>query len=168
LNSTNTNLYLVILYILTSVQILVFIIFLFCTYLMVRYKKKMDGTIQYILKLLSFYTLLMTNVLPLPFFNVFIFAFKCDQNIIAFQGMTCFSGLHILHMVFSAVDLMIWLFFTLLFIMFFSEYNPISDIPFAGPLSKIALYRFMVKVILIFYFYLDAEVKKKNYNGKDK
>lgn len=119
----------------------------------------MDGTIQYLLKILSFYTLLMTNVLSLPFFNVFIFGFNCKANISAFANLECYSGLHILHMVFSGINLMIWLFFTVLFILFFSEYNPISNIPFAGPLSKINLYKFSLKMFLVFFFFIDTEVQ---------
>ena len=119
----------------------------------------MYGTIQYILKLLSFYTLLMINVLALPFFNVFMFTFICKSTIPAFYDLTCYSGLHMLHMVFSGINIVIWLFFTILFIMFFAEYNPLSDIPFAGPFSKIGLYKLLVKMLLVIYFILDTEVK---------
>jgi len=140
------------------VQFTVLLLFLLCIYLLIKYKKKMDGTIQYILKILSFYTLLMINVISLPFFNVFIFAFNCKSSLSAFQDLTCYSGLHILHMVFSALNLLIWVFFTTMFTTFFCEYNPISDLPFAGPLSKIPLYKYLLKMILVFYFFLDINV----------
>lgn len=118
----------------------------------------MEGTIQYLLKILSFYTLVMTNILSLPFFNVFIFAFNCKQSIPAFSNIECYAGSHIFHMVFSALDLLIWTFFTLLFIFFFNECNPLSDNPFAGPISKLAFYKFLIKVLIVFYFFIDVEV----------
>lgn len=125
---------------------------------MSKFKKKMEGTIQYLLKILSFYTLVMTNVLSLPFFNVFIFAFNCKESIPAFSAIECYAGSHIFHMVFSAIDLIIWAFFTLLFIFFFNECNPLSDNPFAGPISKLAFYKFLIKVLIVFYFFIDLEV----------
>ena len=139
-------------------QLLVLLVFVLCIYLIAKFKRKMDTTIQYILKLLSFYTLLTINVLSLPFFNVFLFAFNCNTSIPAFKDLTCYSGVHILHLVFSGMDLLIWFFFTAMFMTFFCEYNPISNLPFAGPLSKIPLYKFMIKMILVFYFFLDLEV----------
>lgn len=140
----------------TSIQVTIFLVFLFSLYLMS--KKKMDSTIQYLLKLLSFYTLIMTNVLSLPFFDVFILNFNCQKGIPAFDDLDCYTGIHILHIIFSILNLLIWFFFTFLFVMFFNESNPLSNIPFAGPISKITLYKFVMKMLLVFYFFIDTEV----------
>lgn len=158
LSSASSNIYLILLYLAISIETLIIVFAVIILFLIVKYKKKTVGIVNFLFKIMSFYAILITTILNLPFFNIFIMAFKCDNELSIYEEITCFQGAHFIHIIFSVYGLILWIFFSLLLLFFFHDINPISKIPFASPISQIFFLKLVIKMLLPLYFFIDLKV----------
>ncbi|KAM3130308.1 hypothetical protein pb186bvf_017604 [Paramecium bursaria] len=148
---------LIVAYIAFSVQILMLLLLIIITFKLST-KKKSSTFLTYILKIYSLYGLLINTIFAVPFFNAFIVVIYCNQNASFSSGLSCYQGLHFLHLSLAIVGLILFMINLVLFGLLYCELNPSSQIPFASPQSKTPLFKQLLKLILPLYVTLD-------YNG---
>ena len=159
LSNSSSSLYLILLYLSMSIQILILIMVGIILFLFILHKKKSAGIVLILFKIIGLYCLLMTTVLNLPFFNIFIVAFKCDQKLSIFEDISCYQGFHYLHLVVSGFGLFFWGLISMMLLMFFHETNPMSKLPFSSPPSQIFYLKLIIKMVLPLYYLIDLNVR---------
>jgi hypothetical protein len=80
LNNGGMNVFLIILYLAFSVQIIMLLLLIIITYKIVTSKRKSSTFLTYILKVFSLYGLLMNTIITVPFFNVFVATLYCNDS----------------------------------------------------------------------------------------
>lgn len=158
LSTSTSSLYLILLYLSFSIQFLILVMVVIILFLFIRHKKKSAGVVLILFKILGLYCLLMTTVLTLPFFNIFIVAFRCNQSLSIFQDISCYQGFHFMHLVISGFGLFFWGLISMVLLMFFHETNPISKLPFSSPLSQVFFLKLIIKMLLPLYYLIDNNV----------
>ena len=121
LNQGFANIFLIILYLVFSVQFIMLILVIIITYNLAQSKKKTSTSLTYILKIFSLYGLLLNTVLTIPFFNIFIATIYCDNNSPFSQGLGCYTGIYFLHIAIALVGLVLFLIFLLMFGLLYVE-----------------------------------------------
>lgn len=77
-------------------------------------------------KIMSIYALLLTTILAIPFFNIFIAIIFCSSKSDIDQHITCYKGIYFLHLGAAIVGLIIYLIFVFGFTFLYVDLNPNS------------------------------------------
>jgi len=121
-------------------------------------KRKSSTIVYYILQLLSLYAFLLTNVGPIPLFHIFFQAIICRDGDMLRESDECYTGIHLVNMIFGVFGLLLLSFYTILVQIFYVDFNPSSEIPFAAPQSRISLYKLALKIGFPLYITIDQDV----------
>ncbi|EAR98621.2 PAS domain S-box protein (macronuclear) [Tetrahymena thermophila SB210] len=155
LKGSQATTFLAILYICFSINIIVIILMIIATNKIVTNQKKNSTFLSYGIKILATYGLLVTTIIPLPFFNSFLATLICSVDSPYTQNMNCYSGLYFLHLTIAIIGMLIFIFLCLVFTFMFIDMNPSSVIPFASPQTLMPLIKLGMKVLLPFYVTID-------------
>jgi len=118
-------------------------------------EKKASTILTYALKAVSFFAILITTVLTIPFINIFIATFYCSQDDPIHGDMDCYSGLYLLHFVMAIIGTALLLVYLLMFLPFFIDINPWSALPFASPQTIVPFGKLLMKFFAPGYFVID-------------
>jgi len=79
-----------------------------------------------LLSIMSVYALLLTTILAIPFFNIFIAIIYCNSKSDIDQNITCYKGIYFLHFGAAILGLVIYLIFVFCFTFLYIDINPNS------------------------------------------
>jgi hypothetical protein len=140
-----------LLYTCLSIQLLMGIVFgVACYFSNKRAVRASSAMASYSIKILSGFAILVSTILPLPFFNVFLDVIYCQPH-----HPACYAGASLAHLVMAVIGLFTLLVYCLLFCFLFADLNPDSKLPLAAPQSKASLFKLLLKVIIAIYTVLD-------------
>ncbi|KAL4450352.1 hypothetical protein ABPG74_009058 [Tetrahymena malaccensis] len=155
LKGSQATTFLAILYICFSINIIVIILMIIATNKIVTNQKKNSTFLSYGVKFLATYGLLVTTIIPLPFFNSYLATLMCSVDSPYTANLTCYSGLYFLHLTIAVIGMMIFIFLCLVFTFMFIDMNPSSSIPFASPQTLMPLIKLGMKFLLPLYVTVD-------------
>ena len=139
---------------------MILLLFIFIVFKNQQSKKKVSAVFAYSVKILSFFALLINTILAFPLMSVFLSAIFCFENDNIHGNLTCYDGIYFLHLIIGVLGLLLFLIFSIMFILLFADLNPWSTVPFASPQSRLPLIRLVLKLILVLYFTLDFHVSE--------
>jgi len=122
-------------------------------------KRKSSTIVYYLLRLLSLYAFLLTNIAPIPLFHLFFQAIICQDGDMLRGNDQCYTGVHLVNMVVGVFGLILLSIYTILVQLFYVDFNPSSEIPFAAPQSKISLFKLALKLGFPLYITIDKDVR---------
>jgi len=102
--------------------------------------------------------LLLITIGPIPLFHTFFKAITCDPNDALDNDLHCYTGIHLINTIFAVYALVLATIFTFISQLFFIDFNPASEIPFAGSQSIIGFYKLAMKIGLPLYVTLDSDL----------
>jgi len=114
--------------------------------------------VTYALKVLSSYMLLVSTILALPFFNIYLSSLICFDEDSIHGDSQCYQGIYFLHLIVAIVGFIIHFVTMILATSFYIDLNPWSTVPFAAPQSKINLMKVLIKIGVALYIILDYNV----------
>ena len=155
LNDDNNSIFVIILYLVFSIQILSVLIAIGTAYLLSKSKKKSSTMVTYSLKILSSYMLLMSTVFALPVFNIYLSSLICFDEDFIHGDVKCYEGIYFLHLVIAIIGFIIHFVTMILATSFYIDLNPWSTVPFAAPQSKINLLKVLTKIAIVLYIVID-------------
>lgn len=146
------------LYLIFAIQAIVLLGIIVITCQLVRTKKKSSTFLTYSIKLFSLYAALLPTIFTIPFAQVFFATFFCKEDDNVHGDIECYTGLYWLHLIIGAIGFIFFIVLCLLFSLLYAEINPISNIPFASPQTRIGLIKLLFKLALPLYIVLDYQV----------
>ncbi|KAL4478284.1 hypothetical protein ABPG72_016596 [Tetrahymena utriculariae] len=155
LKGSQATTFLAILYICFSINFIVIILMVIATNKIVTNQKKNSTFLSYGVKFLATYGLLVTTIIPLPFFNSYLATLICSVDSPYTQNQSCYSGLYFFHLTIAVLGMIIFIFLCLVFTFMFIDMNPSSSIPFASPQTLMPLIKLAMKFLLPFYVTID-------------
>jgi len=120
-----------------------------------RINQTNSSTLDYSLKALSGYNLLLTTILAFPFFDIFMATFICRNDDDKHGDMECYKGIYFLHIVVAIIGMVILLVTTYIFGLLSMDLNPWSKVPYAAPGSRMNIIKLSFKILIILYVNLD-------------
>jgi len=136
-------------------------LFMCVTFIVVKFDvvmKKSSTVIYYLLRLLSLCALLLITIGPIPVFHTFFEAITCDKDDNLDNDSKCYTGIHLVNTIIGSFGLTLATIFTFTSQLLFIDFNPASNIPFAGPQSIIGFYKLAMKIGLPLYITLDSDL----------
>ena len=121
-------------------------------------KRKSSTVVYYTLRLVSYYTLLLITIAPIPIFNTFLEALICTTDDSLKSDSNCYEGYNLVNTIFAAMALAVFVPLCLIAQFLHIDENPASDIPFAGPQSNLGMFKLAIKIALAIYTTLDGDV----------
>jgi hypothetical protein len=113
---------------------------------------------DYFLKISCLFCILMNTILLYPLLNSFIYVITCKSGQKLYADLECFQGFFFLHLALGIFAIIQMAVYVLMVSLFFFDYNPYSKLSVAWPISKMSLYRNIVKIFTVAYVCLDPEV----------
>ncbi|KAL4430236.1 hypothetical protein ABPG74_014795 [Tetrahymena malaccensis] len=129
-------------YISFAICILMVCLILIACHLSQQKSKTKSPVYMNLLKIVSMYGILLNSILFLPLYNSFIGMIICSN-----PNMTCFQGIHFLHLVFSVIGAIIMISTTVIFAFFQVDLNLFSKLCFARPFCLFNLINIGFKMI---------------------
>lgn len=120
--------------------------------------KKNSTVLYYLLRLLSLCALLLITIGPLPVFHTFLEAITCEPDDPLKNDLQCYEGIHLANTIFGVLGLVFAIIVSFISQLLLIDFNPASDIPFAGPQSTIGFFKLAMKFGLPLYYTLDHDV----------
>ena len=124
--------------------------------------KKISAFQLYSFKILSILGLAQNTILSILILNVYAVIFICDPNSPYSAGQVCYQGIYFVHLVVAAIGAIMYLLISLFYGLLYVDLkyilfllSPFSETPFAGPQSKMTLYRLLLKTLILTYITLD-------------
>ncbi|KAL4469369.1 hypothetical protein ABPG72_006005 [Tetrahymena utriculariae] len=129
-------------YISLGICILMVCLILTACYLSQQKSKSKSPLYINLLKIVSMYGILLNTILFLPLYNSFITMIICSN-----PNMTCFQGIHFVHLVFSVLGALILICTTIIFAFFQVDLNLFSKLCFTRPFCLFNLIDMCFKMI---------------------
>ncbi len=123
-----------------------------------RINQTNSSTLDYLLKALSGYNLLLTTILAFPFFHICMATFICRDDDDKHGDMECYKGIYFLHIVVALIGMVFLLITTYIFGLLSLDLNPWSKVPYAAPGSKVNVIKLVFKILIVLYINLDYKV----------
>lgn len=121
LNTGGVSVFLAILYLVFTIQIIMLLLIVLITYNIVQTKRKSSTFLTYILKIFSLYGLLLNTVVTIPFMNIFIATIYCNNNAPFSQGLGCYVGIDFLHIAIAVIGMILFIIYMLMFGLLYVE-----------------------------------------------
>jgi len=164
-NSNDGTLFVTFLYIAFIFTIIMMIITILTTVVFVNRKDRIhavnSSTLNYALKTLSGYNLLLTTILAFPFYHIFMATFICRNDDDKHGDIECYKGIYFVHLVVAIVGMVFLLVTTYIFGLLSMDLNPWSKVPYAAPGSKMNVIKLSFKILIILYINLDYKSNLK-------
>ncbi len=120
--------------------------------------RKNSTVLYYLVRLLSLCALLLITVGPLPIFHTFLEAITCEPDDTLKNDIECYAGIHMANTIFGVLGLIFAIAFSFISQLLLIDFNPASDIPFAGSQSTIGFFKLLMKFGIPLYYTLDHDV----------
>jgi len=124
-------------------------------------KRRSSTLVYYTLRLLSYYTLLIITIGPLPLFNTLFKMFNCTDDDPLNNGIECYKGYNLANSIMAYLALAVSVPSCFIAQLLHIDYNPASSIPFAGPQSNLGMFKLLMKVGLALYTSLDINFENQ-------
>ncbi|EGR34896.1 hypothetical protein IMG5_001250 [Ichthyophthirius multifiliis] len=148
---------LIILYVSSSITLIFCILLIITSKKIINNEKNTSVVVSYLVSILTLFGLLIINILTLPIINTYIVYIICNNDLSIHIEYPCYSGVYYIHLTFAIICLIFQLIVSFLFMFFFIDLNPSSQLPFASPQSLMPLLKFFIKLILPFYVTIDID-----------
>jgi hypothetical protein len=109
------------------------------------------------MKLLNFTALMTVTVFTVPFYNVLMSILMCYKDSPVSKDFKCYEGTYYIHFSFACLGMVIMVLFSLIFSLLYIDQNPCSQHPFAGPQSRLSIFRLFLKISIPLYFLIDYQ-----------
>lgn len=117
--------------------------------------KRNSTLLTYSVKIVSLFGMLITTVFVIPFFNIFVATFYCNDDDNVHGEMECYSGIYIVHFAMAVIGTMMFVAYLVIFTPFFTDLNPWSPLPTAAPMSLVPFVKLLMKLFGPAYFVID-------------
>lgn len=155
INQNNSTIFLACLYTVLAVELVFGVLIYYVIRSISNPNRKNSTILTYSIKAVSLFAVLMNTVLALPFFEVFVAAFYCNKDDYVHGDFECYQGIYLVHFVLAIFGAFAYIAYNLMFLPFFIDLNPWSDLPFAAPQSIVPFGKFLMKVFAPGYFIID-------------
>ena len=115
------------------------------------------------IQLINISTGLMNSMFAIPIFQICLAFLACNQNKYMSQSFMCFEGTYFLHFIVALVSLLLHIFNSVLYHIFYQDPNPFSSHPYAIPFTRQSYIKPLLKVLLPLYSFFKINVNLLKY-----
>jgi hypothetical protein len=146
---------LILLYVVVAFEVLVAIMIYGISRSLSSTSKKPSTILNYCLKMVSIFAVLLNTILLIPFLELFTSVFFCNKEDPVHGDLGCYQGIYYLDFAIALIGAFLLIGFLLIFLPFYIELNPFSKLPFASPRTNMPYFKLVMKVFLPVYFTID-------------
>jgi hypothetical protein len=145
----------VLLYVTVGIEVIITLMIILISRSLNSSSKKPSTLLNYCLKFVSLFAVLLTTVLTIPFIEIFTASFYCHEQDPVHGDLECYKGIYFLHLTVAIIGAILFLGLLLLFLPFYIELNPFSKLPFASPSTNMPFFKLVMKLFAPIYITID-------------
>ncbi|KAL4466115.1 hypothetical protein ABPG74_004352 [Tetrahymena malaccensis] len=149
--------FLMILYIVISINLITLLIALYCSYTVSHKHKKSSSIFNYFIKYLWLYGLFANTIGYIPMINIYFSTFYCNSSTDLGTSLGCYKSNYFIHLSIAIVGFILFVILQTVFYKLYIDLNPCSKNPYAHPQSINDVVKLVLKTALPIYTTFDPE-----------
>ncbi|KAL4485750.1 hypothetical protein ABPG72_012290 [Tetrahymena utriculariae] len=151
------TIFLMILYIVISINLITLLVALQCSYSVAQKHKKSSSLFNYFIKYLWLYGLFTNTIGYIPMINIYLSTFYCNSSTDLGMSLECYKQSYFIHLSIAIFGFIIFAVLQTIFYKLYIDLNPCSKNPYAHPQSINDIIKLVLKTALPIYTTFDPE-----------